>query len=85
MTNTLNNEGGASNRAPRRRRGYSRDFKPRGDTGKRYLLDKIPAGLWSAVRAKCKREGLSVRAVVLGLLQGWVTDQLVLVRKNEGA
>lgn len=54
------------------KRGYSREFKPRGDTGKRYLLDKIPAGLWSEVRAKAKREGVSIRALILRLLSEWV-------------
>jgi hypothetical protein len=54
------------------KRGYSRDFKPHGDTGKRYLLDDIPAGLWAAVRVKAKREGISIRALVLKLLTQWV-------------
>jgi hypothetical protein len=55
-----------------KKRGYSKDFKPHGDTGKRYLLDDIPAGLWSEVRAKCKRDGLSIRAAILKLLTEWV-------------
>lgn len=54
------------------KRGYSREFRPHGDTGKRYLLDKIPAGLWSAVKDKARREGVSVRAAILGLLRDWV-------------
>jgi hypothetical protein len=54
------------------KRGYSREFRPHGDTGKRYLLDKIPAGLWSAVKAKCKRDGVSVRALILKLLTEWL-------------
>jgi hypothetical protein len=54
------------------KRGYSRDFKPHGDTGKRYLLDQIPAGLWAEVRAKAKREGISVRGLILKLLTEWV-------------
>lgn len=54
------------------KRGYSREFKPHGDTGKRYLLDDIPAGLWAAVRAKAKREGASLRALILRLLTDWV-------------
>lgn len=53
------------------KRGYSREFKPHGDTGKRYLLDDIPAGLWRDVREKCKREGISVRAAILKLLKEW--------------
>jgi hypothetical protein len=54
------------------KRGYSREFTPHGDTGKRYLLDDIPAGLWAAVKAKAKREGMSVRALILQLLTEWV-------------
>ncbi|HXI13456.1 MAG TPA: hypothetical protein VNM92_12560 [Thermoanaerobaculia bacterium] len=56
------------------KRGYSKDFRPHGDTGKRYLLDDIPAGLWRDVREKCKRDGISVRALILKLLTGWVND-----------
>lgn len=54
------------------KRGYSREFRPHGDTGKRYLLDDIPAGLWSDVRAKAKREGVSLRALILKLLRDWL-------------
>lgn len=56
---------------PAMKRGYSREFKPHGDTGKRYLLDDIPAGLWADVKAKAKRDGVSVRALILGLLTRW--------------
>lgn len=55
------------------KRGYSRDFKPHGETGKRYLLDQIPAGLWAEVKAKCKRDGISVRALILKLLTDWLS------------
>ena len=54
------------------KRGYSRDFKPHGNTGKRYLLDEIPAGLWAEVRAKAKRDGISLRALILNLLKDWL-------------
>lgn len=54
------------------KRGYSRDFTPHGTTGKRYLLDDIPAGLWAEVKAKCKREGVSIRALILRLLSEWI-------------
>ena len=58
-----------------RRRGYSRQFTPFRQTGKRYLLDDIPAGLWSAVRTKCQRERISMRAAILRLLTGWVSEE----------
>lgn len=53
------------------KRGYSREFRPHGATGKRYLLDDIPAGLWAAVRTKAKRQGISLRALILKLLKEW--------------
>jgi hypothetical protein len=56
------------------KRGYSKEFKPHGNTGKRYLLDKIPAGLWRDVREKAKREGVSLRALILRLLSQWLHD-----------
>ena len=54
------------------KRGYSRDFTPRSEKVGRYLLDQIPATLWAEVRAKAKREGISVRALILGLLKDWL-------------
>ncbi len=57
------------------KRGYSREFKPHGDTGKRYLLDSIPAGLWRAVKEKCQRDGVSVRSQILRLLKAWTDER----------
>jgi hypothetical protein len=57
------------------RRGYSTAFTPHGDTGKRYLLGDIPAGLWAEVRAKCRRDGVSVRATLLSLLTTWLASE----------
>ena len=54
------------------KRGYSRDFTPRTDTYGRYLLDKIPATLWREAKAKAKREGVSMRALLLGFLRDWL-------------
>jgi hypothetical protein len=53
-------------------RGYSRAFPVNRDTRKRYLLDDIPGGLWIRVRTKCKRDGVSLRALILSLLTDWV-------------
>jgi hypothetical protein len=55
-------------------RGYSRAFTARGNTGKKYLLDDIPAGLWRDVKAKSKRTGVSIRAKVLSDLTAWVAQ-----------
>lgn len=54
------------------KRGYSRDFTPKSEAYGRYLLDKIPATLWRDVRAKAKREGVSMRALILKLLRDWL-------------
>jgi len=53
------------------KRGYSRAFTPRTE-GSRYLLDKIPATLWRACQAKARREGVSMRALILQLLTTWL-------------
>jgi hypothetical protein len=55
-----------------KKRGYSRDFTPATEKHGRYLLDKIPADLWRRARAKAKREGVSMRALLLGWLRSWV-------------
>lgn len=55
-------------------RGYSRAFTARGDTGKKYLIDDIPAGLWRDVKAKSKRSGVSIRAKLLAHLTAWVAE-----------
>lgn len=53
------------------KRAYSHEF-PFTETAKRYLLDSIPAGLWRRVQAKAKREGVSVRVIILRFLTSWV-------------
>jgi hypothetical protein len=55
-----------------RKRGYSREFTPPTEAHGRYLLDKIPAQFWVSVKAKAKREGISIRALILGLLKAWL-------------
>lgn len=66
--------GGATLRAKAPKRGYSRAFTPHGDSGKKYLLDDIPAGLWKDVKAKSKRTGISIRAQLLQQLTAWVAE-----------
>lgn len=56
---------------PRRLRGYSKAFTPSDGIGQRYLLDKIPTPLWSAARVRAQREGISMRALLLQLLEKW--------------
>jgi len=54
------------------KRGYSKAFTPANKaTQARYLLADIPGDLWRKVSDKCKRDGVSRRAVILHLLEDW--------------
>ena len=46
-------------------------FRPRGGTGRRYLLDNIPSRCGSPSK-KATRDGVSIRALILTLLQDWL-------------
>lgn len=53
-------------------RKYSRDFTPSKRQKRRYLMiDQIPHELDTAIRAKAKRDGISLRALILGWLKEW--------------
>lgn len=52
--------------------GYSRDFTPAPQGHKRYLLDRIPVQFWKDVQAKARREKVSVRSLILSLLDDWL-------------
>lgn len=54
------------------KRGYSRDFTPRTERRIKIDIDRVPPSLADALRAKVKREGLSVRSVTLTLWKAWV-------------
>jgi predicted HicB family RNase H-like nuclease len=56
----------------RRKRGYSRDYTARTERRVQLSLDRVPPTLIEAARVKAHREGLSVRALVLGLLTTYV-------------
>ena len=53
-------------------RGYSREFTPRTERRYAFMVDRVPATLHAEVKAKAKREGMSVRAAILRLLSAWV-------------
>jgi hypothetical protein len=42
------------------------------------MLDDIPAGFWTTVRAKAKRDNISLRSLILRLLRQWLTGETVL-------
>ena len=54
------------------KRGYSREFTPQTERRVRFEVDRIPPTLYEAVKAKAKREGVSLRALTLRLWKGWL-------------
>lgn len=54
-------------------RAYNTAFTPRGD-GKEFKINRIPAGFWNEVRGKARREGVSLRGLVLTYLHGWLNE-----------
>lgn len=54
------------------KRGYSREFTPHTERRVRFEVDRIPPTLYEAVKAKAKREGLSLRALTLTLWKAWL-------------
>jgi hypothetical protein len=55
------------------KRGYSREFTPQTDRRVRFEVDRIPPTLFEAVKAKAKREGVSLRALTLQLWKEWLS------------
>lgn len=53
------------------KRGYSREFTPKTDRRVRFEVDRIPPTLFDALKARAKREGLSLRALTLRLWKDW--------------
>jgi hypothetical protein len=54
------------------RRAYSREFTPHPNARQVTLsISRVPPPLMAAVRARAKRDGVSVRALVLGFLRDW--------------
>lgn len=72
----------ASERRRYPKRKYSHDFKPSpGDPAKdpatwgaEYKMNRIPVAFWRSVQAKAKREGVSLRGLLLTYLQDWLSD-----------
>jgi hypothetical protein len=54
-----------------KKRAYSRDFTPQTKRRVQLVIDRIPPTLYDAVKAKARREGVSLRALVLGWLKDW--------------
>jgi len=69
----------------KRKRGYSREFSPHGQTGKRYILDQIPAGFWAEVRKQASADGVSLRNLILTLLREWLQTRTRDMKKDDGS
>jgi hypothetical protein len=55
-----------------KKRGYSDEFPTTREKRVYFMLDKIPPALWIRVKAKAKREGVSLRSLILGWCQEWL-------------
>jgi len=69
----LTTEAPKKRRRARELRGWSNAF-PVVENSRSYFLKGIPPGLARAVHAKCKRDGISRRIVMLQLLTEWVNE-----------
>lgn len=54
------------------KRGYSREFTPKTERRVQLMIDRVPPTLLNAAKAKAKREGISLRALILGWLKDWI-------------
>lgn len=54
------------------KRGYSYEFTPKTDRRVRFEIDRIPPTLLDAVKAKARREGVSLRTLTLRLWSEWL-------------
>jgi predicted HicB family RNase H-like nuclease len=59
---------------PKPTRQYSRDFTPKTTRRVSITVDRVPPTLRDAVTAKAKRQGISLRALILGFLKRWVEE-----------
>ena len=57
-----------------KKRGYSREFTPRTERRVQIVIDRVPPTIYAAAQARAKREGVSIRALVLGWLKQYALD-----------
>ncbi len=55
-----------------KKRGYSDEFPTTREKRVSFTVDKIPPALWIRVQAKAKREGVSLRSLILGWCKDWI-------------
>jgi hypothetical protein len=57
----------------KRKRGYQRGFWPKaGSRGREFKVREVPPTFFARVNAKAKREGVSVRGLILTQLEQWL-------------
>jgi hypothetical protein len=61
-----------------KKRGYSREFTPRTERRIKREIDRVPPSLDEKVQAKCKRDGVSLRALTLTLWRMWADGEIPL-------
>jgi hypothetical protein len=54
------------------KRAYSREFTPQTERRVQFLIDRVPPTLLAAVKAKAKRDGVSLRTLTLRLWTEWL-------------
>jgi hypothetical protein len=57
------------------KRSYSREFTPRSrkpEDRRTIMVDWVPPALYQSVKSKAKRDGVSLRTLILRLLSEWV-------------
>ncbi len=54
------------------------------DDEKTYLLRGVPSTLWRRIRVKALDNDVSVRAVILALLDGWVNERIRISSSDLG-
>lgn len=60
---------------PKIKRGYSYDFSHKSKRDVHINLTRVPPELHRQFKQRCKREGLSMRFVILSWINNWVNDR----------
>jgi hypothetical protein len=61
-----------------KKRGYAHTFPTNLATRIKREIDWVPPALDARLRAKCRREGLSLRVLTLTLWWRWVRDEIAI-------
>lgn len=72
-------------RTAARKRGYSRAFTPKTERRVQVVVDRVPPTIKAAAVARAKREGVSLRALILGWLQEWANEPRAAAARLEEA